>query len=169
MGLTYTVRYLPCLTSGKFSPRSYQATILSQTGWTVTSAGDGILRTWEDGLAVWERFEELYVEFVDWVRLLDWERWGRHCNSRRLRLLPRPGNSRSLCSGFFLHALSLVLQISIQSCPYLESCQTVWSNFLDIDFHLDYIGDTFLLSCGQNWNFILWDPDHHGGNNPLSI
>ena len=41
----------------------------------------------------------------------------------------------------------------------MESSQTVWSNILDIDFHFDRIGDTFLFPCSQNWNQIFLDPD----------
>ena len=38
---------------------------LNPTGWTVTAPMVGMTRTWEGGLAVWERFEELNIECDD--------------------------------------------------------------------------------------------------------
>ena len=60
---------LGCLRPGKFSPSFSLSTTLYPTGWTVTTAGVGITRTWEGGLAAWERFEALNIENDDWVWL----------------------------------------------------------------------------------------------------
>ena len=54
-----------CLTTGKFSPSFSQCTPLSPTGWTVTTPMDGMMMSWEAGLAVWERFVELNIEYDD--------------------------------------------------------------------------------------------------------
>ena len=58
----YIHRYLK---AGKFSPNSLLFTTLNLTGWTVTIPGGGMTRTLASGLAVWERFEELNIEYDD--------------------------------------------------------------------------------------------------------
>ena len=54
-----------CLTTGKFSPSFSQFATLNKTGWTVTTPMVPMTRTWEGGLAVWERFEELNIVECD--------------------------------------------------------------------------------------------------------
>ena len=49
----------------KLSPSFSLFTTLNPTGWTVTKLALGIVIICEGGLAVWERFEELNIEYYD--------------------------------------------------------------------------------------------------------
>ena len=46
---------------GDVHPGFFQFTTFNRTGWTVTEPMVGMTRSWEGGLAVWERFEELNI------------------------------------------------------------------------------------------------------------
>ena len=61
----YMVYFQICLGTGKFSPYLSQYTTLNKTGWTVTIPMASMMMTWEGGQSVWERFEELIIEFDD--------------------------------------------------------------------------------------------------------
>ena len=108
----YTVHILFFPKNGKFSASFSLFTTSSPTGCTVTSPMVTMTRSWEDGLAVSERFEELNIECDDWVRFLDWEGWGWHYDWRIHHLSTLTVKISSLCSGTQLSSFVLVVQIS---------------------------------------------------------